>query len=221
MAKKLTFAQLDRAARMIAHTAPPDDREDVYQDAWVMFLRWPPRFMGHAVTMARNARNAIWRKRHQGSGSGHRGQERQQIALDGIAEPAWRGHDPTADEVIARDEIAEVPPEIVRLGILSEQGVLGEKNRPTGTARAKLSRWRKEQVPKVAKVEAPPPTRLKVCKNGLHLYLGRRCEPCTLVRQRRWWHKHHLRKEPKPLSTDTRATYMREYMRRWRKGEKG
>lgn len=60
------MAALHDAAKRIAKTAPESERWNTYQDTWVAYLRWPPRTYGLAITMAKNARNQIWRygKRH-------------------------------------------------------------------------------------------------------------------------------------------------------------
>ncbi len=129
----LTFEELDKAARMIARTAPLDDQDDVYQDAWERFLKYPPQKIDGARMMARCARDDLWRlqrkRRH-----------------DQISEEYFKRRDPTTEDAIRRLQIAAVPREIVRIVIASGRGAPGE---PAGVCvrdRVRLHRWRQSQV---------------------------------------------------------------------------
>jgi hypothetical protein len=122
---------LDRAARIGASTAPVEDRWDVYQDAWVKFLRWPPRNFGAAVTMTLHARDTLWR----------RNKYRQHEELTDMPGEG----DPTADAALDLALIASIPPEIIALAIEGERGTKATSRRLNGAERIRLWRWRHQQ----------------------------------------------------------------------------
>lgn len=59
---RLKFARLDSIARAVAFRSVGLEMDDVYQEIWLMFLRYPPRYETAAFRMARHARIAVWRK---------------------------------------------------------------------------------------------------------------------------------------------------------------
>jgi len=52
----LSYADLHRIAKAAAAQAPPDIRDDVYQEAFVRFTRWPPPCRAYAWRAANSAR---------------------------------------------------------------------------------------------------------------------------------------------------------------------
>jgi DNA-directed RNA polymerase specialized sigma24 family protein len=62
----LPAEQLHDAARIIAASvAEPHERPDVYQEAWIRFIRYRPRKFGFALTLAAAARDSLWRRRRK------------------------------------------------------------------------------------------------------------------------------------------------------------
>jgi hypothetical protein len=126
---------LDRAARIAASGAPPAIRKDVYQDAFVKFLRWPPSSFGEARHGAKQARRAMVRHEYQ----------RAHVDIDLIE--IGSGFDPTADAALDRAELAAIPPEIVDIARRSYRSgghAPLRKDRPTPTEKARLRAWRKK-----------------------------------------------------------------------------
>jgi len=61
----LTEAELDRIARQASMQLERYLRDDAYQEAWLQFLRWPPRTRTYAWRAATSARNRIYNKERQ------------------------------------------------------------------------------------------------------------------------------------------------------------
>ena len=57
----LTFADLDGIARRAAAQTAPYLRDDVYQEAWVKFLRYPPPNRTYAWRSANSAKAGLYR----------------------------------------------------------------------------------------------------------------------------------------------------------------
>lgn len=58
----LPFAELSRIAASVARSAASDTRDDVYQEAWVKFLRYPPPHSAYAWRAAQSARNNLFKR---------------------------------------------------------------------------------------------------------------------------------------------------------------
>ena len=56
----LPFAELSYIASRVAVYAGPGLRDDVYQEAWLKFLRWPPPNRAYAWRAAKSARDSLW-----------------------------------------------------------------------------------------------------------------------------------------------------------------
>ena len=56
----LPDATLHRIAKVVAAPAPLYLREDIYQEVWVRFLRWPPPSTAYAWKTARTARSHVY-----------------------------------------------------------------------------------------------------------------------------------------------------------------
>jgi len=58
----IPFDSLDKIARIVAAQSHGLDFDDTYQQAHLRFLLYPPRTKQGAWTMARHARNDLWRR---------------------------------------------------------------------------------------------------------------------------------------------------------------
>ena len=56
----LPFMELSHIASCVAGYVGPDLRDDVYQEAWLKFLRWPPPNRAYAWRAAKSARSLLW-----------------------------------------------------------------------------------------------------------------------------------------------------------------
>ena len=59
----LTVEQLDEVARKLSSRAHPDDRDDIRQEIWLKYLRYPPRTFGGAFVIGRHVVASFYRRR--------------------------------------------------------------------------------------------------------------------------------------------------------------
>lgn len=133
-------ADLTKIARIVAATALPWERWDIYQDIWMRFLRYNPRNRTGAWLMAYHARNDRYRdeakRRHQDS----EGAEAQAVA--GRGEKQIEDIAGQMDDRAKLDELwAMVPIEMAILTGYVRRIEKGEKI--TGAEAARVFRIRK------------------------------------------------------------------------------
>ena len=61
----LTVEQLDEVARKLSSRAHPDDRDDLRQEIWLKYLRYPPRTFGGAFVIGRHVVASFYRGRQR------------------------------------------------------------------------------------------------------------------------------------------------------------
>lgn len=127
-------SQLEEIARKVARQATGLDADDLRQDIWERWLRYPPNTFGHAWVIARNVRNTLWRRELV----------RRHPSFDAMLEDGIEFAAPTG-ETVHKVRLVNVLPKIRALPAHHRRmiwaAIMGIKM--TGTERVRL--WRARQ----------------------------------------------------------------------------